>query len=532
MKTQAPHHWEWTGPDGHNYDIYDYPFYEADGTMLILEMGIDITIQKHAQDALKEANTYHRNLIETSLDPLVTISPEGKILDVNDATIKVTGTSREELLGTEFSMYFTEPEKAREGYMQVFAGGFVMDYPLTICHKDGQLTDVLYNASVYKDGKGNKLGAFAAARDVTERKKAEAAILTERKRFYEVLETLPVMLCLITSDYKIAFGNKAFRNRYGESNGRFCYVYCFNKKEPCEFCESFKPFITGKHHHWILTTPDSTVIDLNDYPFTDVDGSPMVLEMGIDITDKRRTEVKLHEQQEYLLKLNEDLVKSNKELESFAFITSHDLQEPLRMITSYTQLLAMKYKDKLDENANDYINFAVEGAKRMYSLINGLLQYSRISRKEAIILDVNINKIIDTVKANMAHVLKERDVIIKMGKLPVVSADYNQIIQLFQNLISNGIKFCSDKPRISISSKTVETHYVFSIKDNGIGIDSQYFDKIFEIFKRLNNRVEYEGTGIGLAICKRIVENHNGKIWVESKPGMGSTFYFTLRRKC
>jgi len=273
-----------------------------------------------------------------------------------------------------------------------------------------------------------------------------------------------------------------------------------------------------------------------------------VLGVSSDITERKRLEGKLKKynetleesvfkstkelrmQQEHLQKLNENLLKSNKELESFAYITSHDLQEPLRMVTSYTQLLEQKYKNQLDESAKDYISFAVEGAKRMYDLINGLLEYSRISKKEPSFSKVDTNKVLDTVKANLNLVIKERHCKIETGKLPVILADFNQMIQLFQNLIANGIKFSNDEPHICISSKTEKTRYVFSVKDEGIGIESKYFNQIFEIFKRLNPREQFEGTGIGLAICKRIVENHNGEIWIESEPGKGSVFNFTLPR--
>ena len=173
LKTNKPHHWEWTGPDGRNYDIYDFPFTDTDGTDLVMEMGIDITEQKRTQEALRLASLYSRSLIEASLDPLVTISPDGKITDVNEATVKVTGIDREMLIGTDFSNYFTEPQKASDVYQQVFTRGFVIDYPLTIRHRNGRLTDVLYNASVYTDTGGNIIGVFAAARDITKRKAIE-----------------------------------------------------------------------------------------------------------------------------------------------------------------------------------------------------------------------------------------------------------------------------------------------------------------------------------------------------------------------
>jgi PAS domain S-box-containing protein len=173
LKTSGPHRWEWTGPDGHDYDIYDFPFIEADGSTLILEMGIDITERKRAEKQVRDASFYSRSLLEASLDPLVTISVEGKITDVNQATELVTGCSREELIGSDFLDYFTEPKEAEKGYKQVFTEGFVRDYPLAIRHKSGKITDVLYNATIYTNEVGEMQGVFAAARDITEFKKAE-----------------------------------------------------------------------------------------------------------------------------------------------------------------------------------------------------------------------------------------------------------------------------------------------------------------------------------------------------------------------
>jgi PAS domain S-box-containing protein len=172
----APHEWEWTGPDGRIYQVFDFPFTDTDGSFLILEMGIDITERKQAEKSLKVASLYTRSLIEASLDPLVTISADGKVMDVNEATELVTGVSREHLIGSDFSSYFTDPQKAQKGYKEVFSKGFVRDYPLAIRHTSGRVTEVLYNATVYRDDAGEVQGVFAAARDITERKRAEEAL--------------------------------------------------------------------------------------------------------------------------------------------------------------------------------------------------------------------------------------------------------------------------------------------------------------------------------------------------------------------
>jgi two-component system, chemotaxis family, sensor kinase Cph1 len=241
----------------------------------------------------------------------------------------------------------------------------------------------------------------------------------------------------------------------------------------------------------------------------------------IDITDHKAAEKKMGD----LLNM---VTISNKELQDFAYVASHDLQEPLRMVTSFIQLLSLKYKDQLDDTAAEYIRFASEGAKRMYDLINGLLAYSRVQTKGKAFIQVDINNVLIDVLNNLALKIEERGAVIKSDKLPVLYADKTQMTQLFQNLIENSLKFTTGSPRIYISSKSETDRYTFSVKDEGLGIESQYFERIFQIFQRLLPRELYEGTGAGLAICKRIVERHGGRIWVESEIGKGSTFFFTI----
>lgn len=224
-----------------------------------------------------------------------------------------------------------------------------------------------------------------------------------------------------------------------------------------------------------------------------------------------------------------ELGRSNADLQQFAYVASHDLQEPLRMVSSYTQLLAKRYKGKLDADADEFIAFAVDGAGRMQKLIQDLLAYSRVStggrRFEPTSVGIALNSALD----NLVNAVKESRAEITHDPLPAVMGDEKQLVQLFQNLLSNAVKFSGEQaPRIHVSAKRSAGEWVFSIHDNGIGIDPQYADRIFVIFQRLHTREEYPGTGIGLAICKKIVERHGGRMWVESELGKGATFYFTI----
>ena len=230
-----------------------------------------------------------------------------------------------------------------------------------------------------------------------------------------------------------------------------------------------------------------------------------------------------------LLKLNQELTCSNLELEQFAYIVSHDLREPLRMVTSFSQLLQQKYASHLDAEADQIIGFAVDGAIRMEELINDLLAYSRVGNSGKTLELVDTEAVLDQALSNLHLAIQETNVQIIREPLPAVVGDTTQLIQLWQNLIANGIKYrTAESPRIEIGATAELDQYLFWVKDNGIGIDPQYSDRIFQIFQRLHTRKEYPGTGTGLAICHKIIERHGGKIWVESELGQGATFYFTL----
>ena len=268
----------------------------------------------------------------------------------------------------------------------------------------------------------------------------------------------------------------------------------------------------------------SRIVDNLVYPVYDSDGRVSGLAvMGFDITERKQAEEDLAEKAR-------ELARSNAELEQFAYVASHDLQEPLRMVASFTQLLAERYQGRLDEKADQYIGFAVEGASYMQSLIDDLLSYSRVTSRARPFQPTDCAAVLQKALANLRVAIAESKAEINAGPLPTLMADGNQLVQLLLNLIGNAIKFHGDKPpQISVSARLEGETWVFAVKDNGIGIDPRYFERIFVIFQRLHSRRSaYPGTGIGLAICKKVVERHGGRIWLESTPGEGTTFFFTL----
>jgi len=244
----------------------------------------------------------------------------------------------------------------------------------------------------------------------------------------------------------------------------------------------------------------------------------------------REANVRLNTELEERKIAQRELARSNAELEQFAYVASHDLQEPLRMVASFTQLLAKRYRTKLDADADEFIGFAVDGARRMQLLLNDLLAYSRVGTRGKLFEPTDCNEVLQEALANLTAAIEESDAAVNAGPLPKVAGDEVQLLQLFQNLISNALKFHNpgQPPQIRISAQREGSNWVFTVRDNGIGIAPEHQDRIFLIFQRLHQRHEYPGTGIGLALCKKIVERHGGRLWVESAPGPGSTFYFTI----
>src|SRR5208283_3251643 len=244
--------------------------------------------------------------------------------------------------------------------------------------------------------------------------------------------------------------------------------------------------------------------------------------ISTDITEIKRKSKEIEEH-------SQELQRSNAELEQFAYVASHDLQEPLRMVASYCQLLQRRCKDKLDKDANEFIDFAVEGAKRMQQLINDLLNYSRVGRKSNALAPVPVCEVANLAVANLRGAISDGDVRIQIGELPTVIGDRALLAQLLQNLISNAIKFRREEPPvIRIGARFEDSFWHFTVEDNGIGIEPEYLERVFLIFQRLHERSKYPGTGIGLAIAKKVVEHHGGRIWIDSVPGQGSRCHFTL----
>jgi PAS domain S-box-containing protein len=369
--------------------------------------------------------------------------------------------------------------------------------------------------------------------EIAERKRAEEALSTSEVRFRSLVQSANDAIILANRNGEIISWNKGAQTIFGYEDSevlgkplmlimpeRYRDLHQLGLRR---FLASGEARVIGRtvELHGLRKDGVEFPLELNLTTWKTNEGT---LFSGIirDITERKRTEEKLTQQAQ-------ELARSNAELEQFAYVASHDLQEPLRMVANYTQLLSRRYKDKLDTNAQEFIAFAVDGATRMQRLINDLLEYSRVGTRGKPFVQTDCSSSLGQAIVNLRGAIDESRAIVTNEELPTVLADGGQLVQLFQNLIGNAIKFRGQAtPRIHISAEEKHDHWLFAVRDNGIGIDPQYADRIFIIFQRLHGYSEYPGTGIGLSICKKIVERHRGRIWMESELGKGSSFYFTI----
>lgn len=512
---------------------------------------LDITELKRAEAELRGASLYARRLLEASLDPLVTISSEGKLTDVNEAAISATGISREKLIGSDFSDYFTEPEKARAGYQEVFAKGFVRDFPLIVRHTSGETRDVLYNASLYRNEKGEVAGAFAAARDVTELKHAEADRRESEERHRALINNLSTGIVVHGSDTSILLCNPKAAELLGftvdqmrskiASDPSFFFVRDDGTPLPlAEYpvnrllasANGFQGLVLGISR----TEPTKIVwVSCDAYPVKNAQGQVVQAVVSFaDITEQKNAREIIHQLNESLelrvAQRTAQLAEANSELESFAYSVSHDLRTPLRAIDGFSHQLLNRYADKVDDEGKRYLNIVRQSAQKMGQLIDDILAFSRMGRTQMAKSEIDMDELVREVFGELKPVIADRNLTLDTKALPACHGDRAMLRQVWVNLLSNAIKFTAPRAaaQVEVSGSAEGAELIYSIKDNGAGFDMRYAEKLFGVFQRLHSNEEFEGTGIGLAIVKRIVTRHGGRVWAEGAVDQGATVYFAL----
>lgn len=520
MKTGQPHHWNWTGPNGRSYAVYDFPFLDADGSTFVLEMGIDITERKRAEDDLRESETKYKALYEGSADGIFLLDNNGTILDGNQAALSMYGYSLEEIRGTKvIDLIHPEDLELTPFKFQEMTEGRIVRIERRMRKRDGEYLHV--------DVTGTRVADHLLQglyRDVTERRRAEEKLRESENRYRQMFQVNRAVKLLIDPESsEIVDANRAAADFYGYELERLKQMKITDINVlPSEdvFQKMSEAYAQEKNYFLFqhrLASGESRYVEVYSTPL-DLHGKRLLYSIVHDITDRRKVE--------------EELVRSNEDLQQFAYVASHDLQEPLRNVASCLQMLEKKYKSNLDADADKLIHYAVESSVRMKALILDLLAYSRVGTRGAPFRPVDCERTLVQVMRNLAASISETGAMITYDPLPTISADGTQLLQVFQNLIGNGLKFRSgNQPVIHVSAVKDKNEWVFSVEDNGIGIQPQHLDRIFVIFQRLNKRSQYEGTGMGLAIVKKVVERHGGRVWVESEPGVGTTFYFTIAEK-
>jgi PAS domain S-box-containing protein len=497
------------------------PIVTVDGTLVLASI-IDITERKKAEERL-------RLVVESAPNAMLLVNHEGVITLVNRQTEMLFGYDRKELIGGKLevlipsrfsgehpahrSKFFQDPQTRSMGAGRELFGK----------KKDGSEMQVEIGLNPIETNEGQMV--LASIIDITERKKAE-------ERFRLVVESAPNAMILVNHEGMISLVNRQTETLFGyernELVGSKLEVLIpsrFSDKHPdlrSTFFMKPQTRSMGVGRDLFARRKDGTEIqvEIGLNPIDTADGQ-MVLASIIDITERKIQETTLKKQMELEIR--------NKELEQFAFIASHDLQEPLRTVSNYMQVFEEDYIDRLDDNARKYLTSVNNATKRMSVLIKGLLDFSRLGRNRKL-TSVDSKKLIEYVIADLHTVITNSQAVIAIEEMPTINLYEIEMGQVFQNLITNAIKFCKKgmRPEIRIGSKKVNEKWQFFVSDNGIGISSGHFQRIFEIFQRLHPEDEFEGSGIGLANCKKIIELHQGEIWVESKIGEGATFHFTI----
>jgi len=505
----------------------------------------DITTRKETEARLRESEERYRRTFELAGSGIAHIGPDRRFLRVNRRLCEILGYPEEELVGRAGRDISHPDDLDRINALRpdLYSGrSEAVHVEKRYIRKDGSVVWVAFSMTLERDAAGRPLHEIAIFDDITERKQAEAAVRQSEERFRSLTQ--------LSSDWYWEqdenFGLTHMSGEMGRRTGLDAATYIGHKRwdepalnlgeadwarhraqlerhEPFRDFEMLRPTADGQGR-WISLSGEPVFDEAGR--FTGYRG------VGSDITDRKRAEAELKRAHDELATKARELERSNAELEQFAYVASHDLQEPLRMVSSYTQLIQRRYGGRLDGEAKEFMSYIVDGAARMKQLIEDLLAYSRVGTKGKEFRPVALEAPLKRAITNLRAAIEESGAAVTWDPLPSVEADEAQLAQLFQNLLGNALKFRGPSvPRVHVGAVERESEWQIQVADNGIGIEPQYFERIFMVFQRLHAMGDYPGTGIGLAICRKVVERHGGRIWVESKLGEGSRFIFTLPKR-
>jgi PAS domain S-box-containing protein len=498
----------------------------------------------HDLSESKESGARYRGLLEAAPDAMVVVNQNGEIVLLNAQAEKQFGYRRDELVGQKVKNIIPEgfaerliadgTRSAADAMAQQIGTGI----ELSGRRKDGSEFPIEIMLSPLESTEG--ILVTAAIRDISVRKAAEKHLLQMTRELtlkHQLLDSVvegttdPIYVRDLESRFTLA--NSALSKLFGRTVNQVVGT-AMRELVPNGYSAIAQSDDEVVRTGYTRTVEEVAEIDgivrtflTTKGPYRDADQKTIgTLGIARDITERKKAE-------EHLVKTVGELKRSNDELQQFAYVSSHDLQEPLRMVSSYTQLLAKRYKGQLDSDADEFITFAVDGCNRMQGLIQDLLTYSRAGTNGKTLEEVSAENALQSALTNLRIAIEHKGAVVTHDFLPAITTDETQLTQIFQNLVGNAIKYHgAEAPRVHVSaSRNGGNEWIFSVRDNGLGIDPQYFERIFVIFQRLHGRDEFEGTGIGLAICKKILERLGGRIWVESQPEKGSTFYFALPEK-
>jgi PAS domain S-box-containing protein len=525
--------------DGSDFpiEIMLSPLESAEGILVTAAIR-DISVRRDAEKHLAQMEGRYRGLLEAAPDAMVVVNPGGEIVLLNVQAEKQFGYSRDELLGQKVKSLIPEgfaerlisdgTRTAAEALAQQIGTGI----ELIGRRKDGTQFPIELMLSPLESAEG--ILVTAAIRDISVRRDAENHLARMEGRYRGLLEAAPDAMVVVNQSGEIVLLNVQAEKQFGYHRDELLGQRVKNIV-PEGFAERLIADALRSAED-ALAQQIGMGIELtgrrkngSEFPI-EIMLSPLESAEGVLVTAAIRDISVRKKSEEHLVKTVGELKRSNDELQQFAYVASHDLQEPLRMVASYTQLLAKRYKGRLDSDADEFIAFAVDGSIRMQGLVQDLLVYSRAGTNGKVLHEISSENALKEALTNLRATMEESGAIVTHDSLPTITTDDTQLVQVFQNLVGNAIKYHGLKaPLVHVSAKkNGGNEWIFSVRDNGLGIDPQYFERIFILFQRLHGPREFKGTGIGLAICKKMLERLGGRIWVESQPEKGSTFYFAL----